>query len=83
VLTDIPSFRTLTGRERVGELWRPGDPASLTRALLRAADRLSDSRRDACRALFDREFSWPAIGRRALSVYRAVSLSRAAQPLAG
>jgi glycosyltransferase involved in cell wall biosynthesis len=70
VVTDIPSFRWLTDDGRIGSLWRVGDAASLAEALERVAVRPIVAERRACRALFDRRFSWDAIGRRAVEIYQ-------------
>jgi glycosyltransferase involved in cell wall biosynthesis len=70
VLTDIPSFRWLTDDGRVGALWRAGDPASLAGALANVASQPITGMRTAARELFDRRFSWGAIGRRATAIYR-------------
>ncbi len=80
VVTDIAPFRALTGSGRVGALWKPGNPASLTRALMSVAP--SDVRRQECRELFHERFSWPAIGRRAMSVYEHICRGRL-QPALG
>jgi glycosyltransferase involved in cell wall biosynthesis len=76
VLTDIPSFRALTGDGTVGMLWNRGDAESLARTLALAAPRISADTREACRTLFDRRFSWPAIGRRAMAIYEEVWTAR-------
>jgi len=76
VLTSISSFRALTGDGTVGELWKPGDATSLTKALERAAARLSGSERQACQRWFEQTFSWPAIGQRAVEAYREVLAAR-------
>ena len=70
VVTDIPSLRSLTADGRVGALWQVGDAASLADALERVATRPTVAERQACRALFVERFSWPAIGRRAMTIYR-------------
>jgi glycosyltransferase involved in cell wall biosynthesis len=62
VVTDIPSFRALTGDGAVGRLWPPGDAQRLADALLDAwSDRTSPAR---VRAHFDAHLSFDAIGRR-------------------
>jgi glycosyltransferase involved in cell wall biosynthesis len=73
VVTDIASFRFMTGDGEVGALWRPGDPAALEQALLTALERDPESERAATRALFDRRLSWPAIGRGAVAIYRQLA----------
>jgi glycosyltransferase involved in cell wall biosynthesis len=76
VLTDIPSFRAITGDGSVGALWRPDDDTSLTEALDRAARMVAEDTRQACRTLFEDRFSWPVIGRRAMQIYEDVLASR-------
>jgi len=76
VVTDIPTFRLLTGGGSVGALWTPGDAASCARALVDAARRSSDAARARVQEHFARDFSWSAIGRRAMEIYRDVMSSR-------
>lgn len=72
VVTDIPSFRALTGGGSVGALWTPGDAASCARALVDASRRDPAAERVRVVEHFEREFSWSAIGRRAVAIYREV-----------
>jgi glycosyltransferase involved in cell wall biosynthesis len=74
VLTDIPSFRWLVTEGRVGALWRTGDPASLAAALDHVASTRLEEQRAIGRAFFDAHCSWDAIGRRAMAIYRELSL---------
>jgi glycosyltransferase involved in cell wall biosynthesis len=73
VLSDIASFRALTDDGLVGALWRVGDSASLQAALDRVLSQPLDVQSRAARALFERRFSWVAIGRRAVEIYRRIS----------
>ncbi len=75
VVTDIPPFRAITDRGSVGGLWPPGDAARCARALVEAAnlDLAAEQRR--VLGHFERNLSWPAIGRRAVEIYGEV-LSR-------
>jgi glycosyltransferase involved in cell wall biosynthesis len=75
-VTDIPSFRVLTGDGRVGALWRTGDAADCARAMVAAAGGDLDAARPAVRAHFEQHLSWVAIGRRALEIYENVRRSR-------
>jgi glycosyltransferase involved in cell wall biosynthesis len=61
VVTDIPSFRALTGHGRVGALWPCGDPARLTDALLCTARKRTPA--GPIRAHFDAHLSFAAVGR--------------------
>jgi glycosyltransferase involved in cell wall biosynthesis len=72
VVTDIPSFRRLLGGGEIGGLWPVGDSEALTEALLRTwAGRRPDTRRR-IRTSFDERWSFEAIGRDALTVYRTI-----------
>jgi glycosyltransferase involved in cell wall biosynthesis len=70
VVTDIPSFRSLTGRGSVGRLWPCGDSERLTQALLEVASWPRRPLRSAVRAHFDRTQSRDALGRTLVSAYR-------------
>lgn len=67
--TDIPSFRALTDDGAVGQLWRAGDALSLCSALLRLSAQSTPAGREAVRQHFERELSFPALGRRLTAVY--------------
>jgi glycosyltransferase involved in cell wall biosynthesis len=70
IVTDIPSFRSLTGGGAVGVLWRCGDPRSLSAALLSAAARAHSQTRREVRAHFERELSFDALGSKLATMYR-------------
>ena len=76
VVTDIPTFRVITADGSLGALWTVGDAGSLARALLEVGQRDGA----ACRAPivdhFERELSWPAIGRQAMLAYRDIVARR-------
>jgi len=74
VVTDIPSFRTLTGIGHVGELWPCGDASRLAEALLRAARQTSPAK---VRAHFDAALSFEAVGRQWANAYAQVRDSHA------
>jgi glycosyltransferase involved in cell wall biosynthesis len=69
IVTDIPSFRVLTGNGAVGAVWPVGDANAL------AAKIVDHGSRDLVRARagvlnhFERELSWSVVGRRALAAY--------------
>jgi glycosyltransferase involved in cell wall biosynthesis len=79
VVTDIPAFRAITGGGRVGALFAAGDPRAFAEAIV-ATVRGGAISRDEVRAYFARELSWSAVGRRALSIYRAAAASRTPSP---
>ncbi len=72
IVTDIPALRALTDEGRLGALWPPGDSAALASALLQVSQRDLPSMRMAIAAYFEQALSWPAVGRRALEIYRDV-----------
>ena len=73
VVTDIPSFRRMTGDGRVGALYPPGDGARAAALLveLSRGDRASQAR--SVRAHFERHLSFEAVGRALAGAYRAVA----------
>jgi glycosyltransferase involved in cell wall biosynthesis len=75
VVSDIPTFRLLTGGV-AGALWPAGDAAALARALADVASRDLGLERARLGAHFTRELSWDAIGRRALDIYVEVVARR-------
>lgn len=70
LVTDIPSFRMLTGDGAVARLWWRGNPQSLADELLGIASELNPARRAVVRAHFERELSHAALGRRLEETYR-------------
>jgi len=71
-VTDIPSFRAITGDGAVGVLWPTGDAAALAGALRDIARRDLGKLAASARAHFEAHLSWTAVGRRAVEIYRAV-----------
>lgn len=69
VVTDIPSFRSLTGDGRVGRLWACGDAYGLSRALVDIASRPRSSLRTEIRAFFESGLCFDAVGRTLAAVY--------------
>lgn len=67
VVTDIPSFRALTGEGRMGMLWPRGDAVKLADALCLAATSLPP--RERVRAHFDATLSFAAVGRQWSDAY--------------
>jgi glycosyltransferase involved in cell wall biosynthesis len=68
VVTDIPSFRALTGRGAVGRLWPCGDRQALSHAL-RAATVSARDERALVRTHFERTLSLDALGRALAAAY--------------
>ena len=74
VVTDIPTFRLLTGG--AGALWPAGDAAAFARALVTVGGGDLDDQRAKVAEHFGRELTWSAIGRRALAIYEDVVVRR-------
>jgi glycosyltransferase involved in cell wall biosynthesis len=69
LVTDIASFRTLTGDGRIGSLWPTGNAPQLSKRLVAAATWPQSPTREATRAHFDRELSFAAVGRKLARAY--------------
>jgi glycosyltransferase involved in cell wall biosynthesis len=72
VVTDIPSFRSLTGAGAVGMLWPCDDPHALCDALRSIATRVDTEMRAAVRAHFDLELSFDSLGLKLAAMYEDV-----------
>jgi glycosyltransferase involved in cell wall biosynthesis len=70
VVTDIPSFRALTGNGSIGHLWPCADAPRLAQALVAAAQNPSTPER--VRAHFNATLSFEAVGRRWAHAYAQV-----------
>jgi glycosyltransferase involved in cell wall biosynthesis len=73
VVTDIPSFRELTGGGSVGALWPVDDAAMLAQQLIATAARPPAALRISARAHFEAELSFAAVGHKLLGAYRALA----------
>jgi glycosyltransferase involved in cell wall biosynthesis len=82
VVTDIPSFRSLTGEATVGRLWPCGDASGLCNSLLSIAPRIGPELRRSTREHFDAELSFAALGRKLRAAYDDL-LERKSAPVAG
>ena len=72
VVTDIPSFHSLTGAGSVGALWPCDDSRALCQALLSIAHRSGSEQRAAVRTHFERELSSNALGVKLAAMYQDV-----------
>jgi glycosyltransferase involved in cell wall biosynthesis len=72
VVTDIPSFRALTGAGTVGALWQCGDAHALAAGLQSVATQPKDETRAAVRAHFERELSFDSLGAKLVAMYEDV-----------
>jgi glycosyltransferase involved in cell wall biosynthesis len=68
-VTDIPSFRALSGGGAIGALWQTGDARGCRDALLALAAQPRATARAAVRAHFDAHVSTAAVGRRFAAAY--------------
>lgn len=76
VVTNIPSFRAITGEGRIGQLWPPGDAGACARALVDAARLDLGAERRRVMAHFQQALSWQAVGRAAADIYAAVARAK-------
>lgn len=70
VITDIPSFRLLCDDGRCGFLFSPGDVAALRQVFLQLPKVVSPDERLRMIRRFTKEFSYPAIAQKFLTLYR-------------
>ena len=80
IVTDIPSFRMMTGDGSCGALWTPGNPRALAAAFDKTFEQPLGEQSPAARALFDRRLSYAAIGREAVAAYQSVLNGPASDP---
>ncbi|UPG95188.1 glycosyltransferase family 4 protein [Luteibacter aegosomatissinici] len=74
VVTDIPSFRELTGNGAVGRLYPVGDAARCGAALISAARKRAP--RELVREHFQARLAFPALGRRWAAAYAELHTAR-------
>jgi glycosyltransferase involved in cell wall biosynthesis len=72
VVTDIPSFRTLTGAGRVGALWPCDDAQGLSAALIELVPKLGTELRTTVQQHFESTLSFGALGAKLAAMYRDV-----------
>jgi glycosyltransferase involved in cell wall biosynthesis len=70
VVTDIPSFRSLTAAGTIGMLWPCDDARAMGTALQSVVSRSGAQMRAAVRAHFDRELSFDALGLHLAQMYQ-------------
>lgn len=78
VVTDIPSFRSLTGQASVGQLWSCGDARGLCDSLLAIASQDQPQLRRSVREHFEAELSFAALGRKLTAAYEDLLTRKAA-----
>jgi glycosyltransferase involved in cell wall biosynthesis len=72
VVTDIPTFRIITGGGAIGALWPTGDAGACSNALVSAASRDRRAFRQQVLDHFARDLSWTAVARQASMAYAEV-----------
>jgi len=70
VVTDIPSFRTMTDHSRVGACWTRGNARAFAGAFLKAAQQPIDVLSKQTISFFQQQLSYPAIARNSIHAYR-------------
>jgi glycosyltransferase involved in cell wall biosynthesis len=80
VVSDIPSFRALTGDGQVGRLWPCGNSKALAEALRELQGSLGPTLREAVRAHFEHELSFAALGSKLGAMYQAVRARAVVKP---
>src|SRR6185503_8761875 len=78
-VTDIHSFRAITGDGAIGALWAPGNAGACARAMVAAAAPCGRDQRQRVVAHFRRTLSWSAVGARALAAYEDVRAHHSAR----
>lgn len=74
VVSDIPSFRALTGDGAIGSLVPVGDAEAVAAAIIDQARRPRDAARVAVRTHFERHLAFDAIGTQLMAAYRALAM---------
>jgi glycosyltransferase involved in cell wall biosynthesis len=73
VVSDIPSFRALTGGGRVGSLAPPGQAEGFAAGILTQAQAARATAKERVLAHFDAHLSPPALGRRLVDAYESLA----------
>jgi len=68
-VTNIPTFRVITGDGAIGALWEPGDPESCAAAVTALSRGDRPAIRERVLEHFERSLSWPAVARAAVTAY--------------
>lgn len=76
LVTDIPSFRRITGQGAVGALSPPGNAEAMARTLVAWSARNKLERRAQARSHFTRALSFEAVGRELRAAYEALLESK-------
>jgi glycosyltransferase involved in cell wall biosynthesis len=82
IVTDIPAFRAITGRGKVGALCEPGNAQAFSAALERFARLPKQSLRTRAIRYFREELSFPVVGRKLAAAYEAIIADHATTSIA-
>lgn len=74
VLTNIPSFRMMTGRGSCGYLYEPGDADELLKILLRTGDLNMEDEKKKTLQMFEKELSFKAIAKKMNETFASLNL---------
>jgi len=75
VVTDIPSFRAMTGHGSVGGNWTPGDASSFAETFLQVSQQPLDQMSKSTVRFFQEHLSYPAIARDSIAAYQELLAS--------
>ena len=73
IVSNVPSFRAITGNGKVGALCNPGDPDSFADALVSLAGRNIHALRAQAIGHFKAELSFPVLGKKLLAAYEQLA----------
>lgn len=72
IVTDIPSFRAITDKGKMGALCEPGNAEAFSAALVSLARFPIEELRARAIAYFQKELSFPIVGRKLVEAYEAI-----------
>jgi glycosyltransferase involved in cell wall biosynthesis len=72
LVTDIPSFRMMTGNGQLGALWEPGNRDSFIQAAVKVMDRPLKKEAEGCIDYFKENLSFDAIAEQAIKHYQKI-----------
>lgn len=75
VVTDIPSFRTMTGQYSIGGGWTPGDASSFAKEFLRVSAQPLDEMSNSTVRFFQEHLSYDAIARDSVAAFQELLAS--------
>ena len=70
IVTNIPSFITMTNNGKIGALWQPGNSASFVQAAMLALQKNKEKESIACVQFFNQQLSFTAIAQTTIGYYK-------------